>query len=249
MENTHVLTESVGSDTRAVVLGQMQGLERAVHAYAEKLATHPIAELCRRGEVPRRELDEFVRAQYADSTRWVPMLSQMKDVVTEPRLVKALIENIECETGCYGMAHTTLAKNFAESIGVSPSFVDTRGFAPIAVHGMEIMNAIASMSEPMICGWLMVAEALVPVLFQVFRPAFERMPSADLEYFDEHIRVDSDEHAEWMAEAAEALLTRSDCYAELMLGIDIGARVTFSVPDAVYARTLAARSVRVATVV
>lgn len=53
--------------------------------------------------------------------------------------------------------------------------------------------------EPAIAGWLLTAETLVPLMFATIKPCFDRI--GDTRYFSEHIAVDADEHASWMAEA------------------------------------------------
>ena len=104
------------------------------------------------------------------------------------------------------------------------------------------MNGMVSFSEEQIAGWLMAAETLVPVFFALFRPAFVRFPNVDMRYLDEHITVDADEHAQWMNEAVLALLRDESSYEQILAGIDIGGRVTLSIPDLIYAKAVRERS-------
>jgi pyrroloquinoline quinone (PQQ) biosynthesis protein C len=213
-------------------------LQEAVNRYRADLENHPIAKRAREGQLSRRILQEFARIQFVDSTLWIPMLSLIKGRVKEPRLLKAVTDNILCESGYAGTPHTTICAEFVKSVGVSPFYGDCQTYSPLSMHPVEVMNAITGMSEAEICGWLLVAESLVPTLFQVFRPAFARLPGADLTYLDEHIAVDSDDHAQWMLEGALALVAKSDCLEEILAGIHIGGRVTISIPDVLYSRVL-----------
>jgi hypothetical protein len=99
------------------------------------------------------------------------------------------------------------------------------------------MNGMMSLSEEEIAGWLMAAETLVPVFFQIFRPAFARFPGADLRYLDVHIEVDSSEHSQWMNEAVQELLKDEISFNRILAGIDIGGRLLLSIPDLLYTRT------------
>jgi len=104
------------------------------------------------------------------------------------------------------------------------------------------------MDEGKLAGWLLAQESLVPVLFEVFRPAFAKIKGVDLTYLDEHIRVDADEHAKWMLDGVLALLekSRTDHGSEwgetilkgVLYGIDLAGRVTLSVPDILYGMAL-----------
>jgi pyrroloquinoline quinone (PQQ) biosynthesis protein C len=215
-------------------------LQGVIYQYKRNLEKHPIAKLAAHGWLSRSLLQEFAKIQFVDSTLWIPMLSLIKGRIIEPRLLKAVTDNILCESGYHGIPHTTLCANFAKSVGVSPFYGDCHGYSPLSMHPVEIMNAVTGMSEPEICGWLLAAETLVPTLFQIFRPAFAKLPGVDLTYLDEHISVDSDDHARWMLEGATKLLEKSDCLDEILAGVNIGGRVTLSMPDVLYSKALRA---------
>lgn len=100
------------------------------------------------------------------------------------------------------------------------------------------MNAFDCTSDGVIAGWLLVAETLVPTLFSLFRPAFRRSPSVDLRYLDEHIAVDSDEHARWMHDAALEIAQTEGGFRSVIQGIHLGGRATLSVPDALFSKTV-----------
>ena len=181
---------------------------------------------------------EFAKIQFVDSILWVPMLALLKGKVKSPRLLKAVTANMLCEAGAEGMPHVTMCQQFVESLGITPRYGDYKDFAPLSAHPIEVMMAIQDFDEPFIAGWLLGAEALVPIMFSIFKSAFEKVEGADLRYFNEHIAIDSDEHAQWMREAAAELMGDSDCYEQVLAGMDLGARVTFSIPDVLYSKTI-----------
>ena len=217
-------------------------LTRAIDRYNQELESHPIVKLAKEGWLPRPLLQEFTKIQFVDSVLWIPMLSLIKGRIKEPRLLKAVTDNILCESGYNGIPHTTLCAQFAQSVGVSAFYGDSQTYSPLSMHSIEMMNAVMGMSEAEICGWLLAAESLVPTLFQIFKPAFEKFPGADLTYLNEHISVDSDDHAQWMMEGAVAILenskNQSQALAEILAGIGLGGRVTLCIPDVLYSKAL-----------
>jgi len=221
-------------------------LQHEVARLRDELESHPIARLCAMGTVPESILRDWARIQYVDSTLWIPMLALAKGQTKSPRLLQALKANIRCEAGDDGIPHVTLCREFVESLGEPTYYGNYQDYAPLAAHSVGVMNALASMSEEEMAGWLMATETLVPTFFAIFRPGFARIPGADLRYLDEHIAVDSDEHAEWMNESVHELLKNETSYERLLAGIRLGGRVMLSIPDALYARTL--RSVGTAAV-
>jgi pyrroloquinoline quinone (PQQ) biosynthesis protein C len=223
-----------GSDGKSPI----ERIQHAVEFYREGLAQHPVAQLCADGALSRKLLQEFARIQYVDSTLWVAMLSLAKGRVKHARLKRAITENILCESGHVGTPHTTLCQRFVESLGTTAEFGDYRVYAPMTAHSVEVMNVFDRGGDGIISGWLLAAESLVPTLFSVFRPAFAQVPGADLTYLDEHIHVDAEEHAQWMCEAAQEISTTEEGFRSVMSRVEIGGRVTWSGPDAIYARTL-----------
>src|SRR6185437_9820748 len=111
---------------------------------------------------------------------------------------------------------------------------------------VAVMNSVSALTEEEIAGWILAAEALVPHMFAMFLRAFERIKGSDLTYLREHISVDSDEHSQWMLEAARELLdrpgTEERSFQGILDGLDIGARVALSIPDALYAKALRANA-------
>ncbi|MDO8521385.1 MAG: iron-containing redox enzyme family protein [bacterium] len=220
------------------VIFSMETVRRLVEEYRGKLTCHPINDLIARRVLPLEVIRECAAIQYVDSMLWVPMLALMKDRVESPRLQEALRANIRCETGDAGISHLTLAQSFIRSLGIPPYFGDYGVQSKLASHPVEIMNAATGLNEAQIAGWLLVAETLVPHLFALLRPAFEGFPEVDLRYLDEHIAVDADEHAQWMDAAVKEILALGGRAEEVITGVDLGGRVTLSVPDALYAKAI-----------
>lgn len=232
------LTTSSPGSARSVLEERYQRLFETVQFYRLKLEQHPISDLIRAGNLPENILREFSRIQYVDSILWVPMLSLIKGKIKSPRLTRAVRENIICETGINGTPHTTLCKDFVESLGEPTFYGDTATYAPGSSFPVEVMNGMVAFSEAQIAGWLMAAETLVPIFFALFRPAFAQIKNVDMRYLDEHIAVDADEHAQWMNEAVIELLQDEECYRSILSGIDIGGRVTLSIPDLLYSKAM-----------
>lgn len=201
--------------------------------YARVLSDHPLLVLARGGEVPREILLEFARVQYADSILWIPMLSLMKERAQNPRLVRAIRENIADEAGQTGVSHVELARRFIRSLGIADVAAGT--MTPDVV---EMVSHWSRLPEPAIAGWLLAAECLVPILFEAMRVGYGVFPDANLRYLDEHITVDADVHSSWMREAILELLEDPGSGSMVMIGVDFGAREVFDVPDGLYAKSL-----------
>jgi pyrroloquinoline quinone (PQQ) biosynthesis protein C len=167
--------------------------------YRAELDQHPLLVAARTGQIERETLVRFAYYQYADSITWIPMLAQMKGkALRSRRLRKAIEDNIAHEAGLGGTSHVTLAVQLMRSLGVRAlDGMPTDGIANTA--GLWLTDAFAAMSEPALAGWLLTAETLVPQLFAQMAPHYAGI--ADTTYFTEHVHVDSDEHAAWMAEA------------------------------------------------
>jgi hypothetical protein len=92
------------------------------------------------------------------------------------------------------------------------------------------------MREGQICGWIMATETLVPEFFALFRPRFQGISGVDLNYLDEHIKVDAEDHAAWMATAANDILTRQpEAMPDIVFGIEMAGRSVLAVLDALCA--------------
>jgi pyrroloquinoline quinone (PQQ) biosynthesis protein C len=196
-----------------------------------QLATHP---LLAAPDLPTTILHEFAFHQYADSILWIPMLAQMKaKAIRSSRLRRAIEDNIAHEAGLGGTSHVTLAARLMRSLGV-------RDLARFPTHALGrtaalwLTDAFAELSEPALAGWLLVAETLVPQLFAGMRPCFAALPGADIHYFDEHIAVDADEHATWMAEAVADCLAiyGPACIEDVLAGMADAWTETCEDPDA-----------------
>jgi hypothetical protein len=94
------------------------------------------------------------------------------------------------------------------------------------------------MSEEQIAGFNLVSEALVPHLFRMALPAFQRIPSVDTQYLTDHITVDADDHAADMIEAVESLLQEGGSLGSVLEGMYLSGRTLLSIPDALYAKIL-----------
>jgi pyrroloquinoline quinone (PQQ) biosynthesis protein C len=214
--------------------GDLEKIQIEVARYNLQLLTHPLAEVLK--NPPLDLLKEYASIQYVDSVLWVPMLALMKDRVKNPRLKKALTDNLLCEAGANHTSHITLCKNFIESLGISPQFGDFRRYSEIASHPIEIMNSVSGLSEAEIAGWILVSEAVVPSLFSIALSGFEQYIGVDTTYLTEHIHIDADEHAQWMLDSVGELLDEGVSVKNILHGVHIGGRTALSVPDALYAK-------------
>lgn len=220
------------------IFNKMHDLDREINAYTFKLRNHPIVKYCQQQILPLEILNDFAKVQFVDSVLWIPMLALIKGKIKSPRLLKAVRANMLCEAGADGIPHVTLCQKFIESLGIMPRYGDYNEFTKYSSHPVEIMMSIQDFDEPFITGWLLAAEALVPVMFSVFKEAYQNTPGVDLTYLNEHIVIDADEHAEWMRESAQELMMASDCFEQIKAGIDIGARLTLAIPDVLFAKTI-----------
>lgn len=209
--------------------------------YRAALSEHPLLRAARAGELERRLLHEFALHQVVDSFLWIPMLAQMKTkALKSRRLRRAIEENIAHEAGLHTESHVTLAVALARSLGASEE-VRLPGDSLTDAAEYWLSDAFARSSEPAIAGWLLVAESLVPILFAAVAPAFDAL-GCDTRYLYEHVHVDADEHATWMAEAVAEVLDiyGVGCIPEIEEGMAEAWAETTSVPDALWARRPAA---------
>jgi hypothetical protein len=215
---------------------QLASINKRIEFYEKQLKCHPIANYLNKSSVPEKILNEFAIIQYSDSLLWVPMLSLMKDRVKNVRLKRALRENMLCEAGANAISHIELCRRFLESMGIDCGNLHINS-DNLALSTAEL-SFITALNEAQIAGWILAAEALVPVTFALFRQGFAHVKGVDLTYLNEHIIVDTDEHSQWMKESALELLSESACFDEIITGIDIGGRVVLRVPDALYAKVI-----------
>jgi pyrroloquinoline quinone (PQQ) biosynthesis protein C len=198
------------------------------------LAAHPF--LVAANELSTPTLHEFAFHQYSDSILWIPMLAQMKSKATRSRRLHRAIEaNIAHEAGLGGTSHVTLAAQLMRSLGICDlTPFPTRVFERSAT--LWLTDAFArDFSEPEVAGWLLAAETLVPDMFAAVEPAFARL-GADTRYFREHVAVDTDEHAAWMAEAVVEIveLYGADCVPAITAGMRDAFAETLEVPNALW---------------
>ncbi len=208
--------------------------------YRARLAKHPLIEEARTGELPTTILHEFAFHQYSDSILWIPMLAQMKSMATQSsRLRRAIEDNIAHEAGLASTSHVTLAVTLMRSLGIATlDAFPTQTFTHSAT--LWLSDAFNAMTEPELAGWLYTAETLVPDMFAAFEPCFAAT-GADTAYFREHVHVDSDEHAVWMAESIADVLAiyGPDCVAQITAGMADAFAETLEVPDALWRRRCA----------
>ena len=207
--------------------------------YRRLLVDHPLLTAPR---LSRTVLHEFAFHQYSDSILWIPMLAQMKSKATRSqRLRRAIEDNIGHEAGLGGTSHVALAVDLMRSLGVRAlDALPTRTFARSAE--LWLSDEFVAESEPATAGWLLVAETLVPAMFAAIAPQFAAV-GADTRYFTEHVAVDCDEHAAWMAESVEDVLELYGPTAmpEITAGMADAWQETREVPDALWELQCASR--------
>ena len=203
--------------------------------YRATLLEHPLLAAARTGELPEPILHEFAFHQLSDSILWIPMLAHMHDKVRSPRLRCAIADNIAHEAGLAATSHVTLALAMARSLGITTLDPFPRD---VFAHTVEPWLA-DDFEEPAIAGWLLVSEALVPVLFEAVLPSYTRL-GADTRYFAEHVAIDADEHARWMAEAVEEIVVETGA-APILDGMAEAWQDTCEVPDRLWRARCASR--------
>jgi hypothetical protein len=189
-----------------------------LHDYRARLIEHPF--LTAR-EHPLPLLHEFAFHQYADSILWIPMLAQMRGkAARSQRLRDAIADNIAHEAGLHATSHVALAVALMRSLSIDHELP-----WDVLANSAQLWlsDAFAAFGEPEVAGFLLVAETLVPVMFAALEPSFAAI-GAETRYFTEHVAVDTDEHANWMAEAVEDVLA--------IYGPDIAPRIAAGMADA-----------------
>ncbi len=201
--------------------------------YCAEFAQHPLFAAARAGQLPSHLLREFAFHQYADSILWIPMLALMKSkAVRSERLRRAIEDNIACEAGLGATSHVQLAADLMRSLGLS----GVESFRPdtfVESASLWLSAEFSTMSEPEVAGWLLVAETLVPIMFAEMRTGFERLDGCDVTYFSEHVSVDCDEHAAWMADAVLDVIAAygPTVVPEIIAGMEDAWHETLELPD------------------
>jgi hypothetical protein len=100
-----------------------------------------------------------------------------------------------------------------------------------------LSDEFASFAEPEIAGWLLTAETLVPLMFSAVVKSFDAL-GCDSGYFHEHVAVDADEHATWMAEAANDVVAHygESSVPAILAGMEDAWLETREVPDQLWER-------------
>lgn len=205
---------------------------RQLGLYRATLIQHPLLIAAQEGELPKKTLLEFAYHQYSDSILWIPMLAQMKSRVTRSgRLRRAIEDNIAHEAGLGAESHVAMAVRMMRSLGVrslDPFPADTLTRSAT----LWLSDDFASFEEPEIAGWLLTAETLVPLMFSAMLRSFDAL-ACDAQYFHEHVTVDGDEHATWMAEATADVIALygAECVPAVLAGMDDAWAETREVPD------------------
>nr|HEX4312850.1 iron-containing redox enzyme family protein [Kofleriaceae bacterium] len=208
----------------------------ALDGYRAELLEHPLLVAARSGPIERHLLDQFACYQYADSITWIPMLAQMKSRAARSRRLRTAIEdNIAHEAGLGGVSHVTLAVRLLRSLGIR----DLRAIGSDALErtaALWLDDDFAELAEPALAGWLLVAESLVPVMFAEMLPHYAALAGADATYFREHVAVDSDEHAAWMAESVAEVVAiyGAACVPAVLAGMADAWTETREDPDALW---------------
>lgn len=221
-----------------LILRAMTTVRKLVQRYAKQMEHHPLASVLAVDNPPKGLLIEYAGIQYVDSVLWVPMLAIMKDRVSNPTLKSALTDNLLCEAGAKHQSHVVLCQEFIRSLKISPYFGDFKQYSDLSRHSIEMMNAVSGMSEVQIAGMNLASEAMVPYLFSLALPAFQKMKGVNTNYLVEHIAVDADDHAQRMYDSIESLLSEGTELGKIIEGIHLGARTALSIPDALYSKHL-----------
>lgn len=212
-----------------------------LEGYIAELQKHPFLQATAHGQIPSEALKEFAFYQYSDSILWVPMLALMKSkAVKSKRLRSAIEDNLCCETGIGSVSHVELARAMMRSLDIR----SVEGFPAATFQesaSLWLSDTFDSFNEPEVAGWLFAAESLVPIMFALALPAFQKIAGGKLEYFSEHVHVDSDEHSAWMAESVDEILSLygSAAEAQVLAGMQDAWEETISIPTLLWDRICA----------
>lgn len=212
-----------------------------------QLRQHPAGQLA----LPREALEQFAFAQYRDSRVWAGWFVTMRDLVKNRVLREALQHSLEGEVGDTNTkSHMTLCLEFLRSMGLQPSDAITPQGSRVGGYAEWMINVLPNLSEAEICGWIMGTEDLVPALFELFLPHFEKLGGINTHYLTEHIVVDSVDHAVELRKGCLAILSDPErilygeekTLADVLFGIELAGRFTLSVPDEMLAAYATSRN-------
>lgn len=217
------------ADILKLNLEPMERIGATLSDLRKQVRQHPVGKL----KLSREALEKFALAQYRDSRVWAGWFVTMRDLATNLVLKAALQHSLEGEIGDLGRnSHMTLCLDFIRSLGLEPSSALSDGNPGIGSFAEGIINLIPNMNQAQICGWVVGTEDLVPSLFELFLPHFERLGGVNTRYLTEHIQVDAEDHAVQMRRGCESILASDpECIGDVQFGIELAGRFTLSVPD------------------
>ncbi len=187
-------------------------------AAEQSLADHRINHEISARTLSKAGLDMIIKCLYADGVWWVSGLRYMLKRARNKRFIQALSDNLACETGYSGgSAHMVLLDDFIESICLKIDMNDPI-YRDATKRAQQENLMLKKATEPQKAGFMLATEHIFPKMLQVIRPAvLDHYPKAIMNYIDEHIEVDADEHAIWMQESVEQIIAESEEYtSEIM---------------------------------
>lgn len=186
------------------------------------IMNHAIVLRIREEKLPKELLNVILKCFYADGLWWVSALQYMHKYARNERFKKALLDNLNCETGTDGgIAHMLLLNNFFESIMLSADMKDSV-YAKAIRRAQHENKILRRSTEAQKAGFMLVTEHLFPTLLSCVRPAIiSNYPDCDMDYIDEHIEVDADEHSIWMKESVmEIIVSNLEFTNEVIQGMN-----------------------------
>lgn len=194
-----------------------------------ELRHHPIGKV----QLPREALEQFAFAQYRDSRVWAGWFVTMRDLVENRVLREALQHSLMGEVGdANTISHMTLCLKFLRSMNLQPRDAMLPAGSLVGGYAEGMINVLPSLSEAEICGWIMGTEDMVPALFELFLPHYEKLGGVSTHYLTEHIVVDSIDHAVELRKGCLAILEENEaCLSDVLFGIQLAGRFALSVPD------------------
>lgn len=208
----------------------MKRIREAIHTAKSRVGSHPIGKV----QLTLAALREFAIVQYHDTMQWLAWFVIMRDMVTDPVVKTALQSNFESEAGNISqVSHMTLCLRFLRSVGLEPGAAIGGGVPESGKHAAAMIHMIPSLDQAQVAGWVLGVEDLVPDLFKLYLPHYERQEGVDTRYLTEHITVDTEDHAKQLLAGCESLLAADpSCINNIIFGVTLAERFTLSVPDA-----------------
>ena len=226
-----------------MVSGSVSSVFYQLNLYRNYFLKHSFFKEAIDKQIPSSVLMEFALYQYSDGVLWVPMLSLMKSKIEKStRLRKAIEDNICCETGIGGVSHVELVRKMINSLNLD-CLGESSSYFVLKNLNFWLSQEFEEFTEPMVVGWLLVAETLVPIMFEKMQACFAPL-GCDTLYFSEHVSVDGDEHSRWMSEAAHDVVAAygaEQSVGAILHGMREAWLETISVPDLLYQKVLNSR--------